>query len=110
MVVGLGSAVGEAVGLGAGFDDVAADDEPVDDGVAETRGGEGLVQPPNDSLDAIATEAFSSRSGRDLEEEFGAVQARQPVRQGRCSHNDQVGGRGFQPATVVSAGGLTPAT
>lgn len=32
-----------------------------------------LVQPENDSLDAIATESFSSPFGQHLEEEFGAA-------------------------------------
>lgn len=34
--------VGESVGLGAGFDDVGAEGEPVDDGGAEAGVGEGL--------------------------------------------------------------------
>jgi hypothetical protein len=55
--------VGEPVGLGAGFDDVAAEGEPVDDGGAELGVGEcSLLQPVKDSLEAIATEFFSSRS------------------------------------------------
>ena len=56
--------LGEPVGVGAGFDDGAAEGKSVDDGGAEPRVGEGLVQPEKDSLDAIATDAFSSRSVR----------------------------------------------
>ena len=46
----------------AGVDDVAAESESVEDGGAEAWVGEGLVQPAKDSLEAIATEFFSSRS------------------------------------------------
>jgi len=56
--------VGEAVGLGAGLDDVAAEREAVNDGGAEAGSVNVLVQPENDSFDAIATEFFSSRSVR----------------------------------------------
>jgi hypothetical protein len=35
--------------------------------------GEDLVQPPKDSLDAAATEFFSSPFGQHLEQEFGAT-------------------------------------
>lgn len=38
----LGEGVGEAVGLGAGLDDVPAKGEPVDYGGAQARVGEGL--------------------------------------------------------------------
>jgi hypothetical protein len=54
----------ETVGVGAGFDDVAAECETVNDRGAEAGVGEGLVQPSGASLDAIATDAFSSRSVR----------------------------------------------
>ena len=37
-----GFGVGKSIGVGAGFDDVAAEGEPVDDGGAEPRVGEGL--------------------------------------------------------------------
>jgi hypothetical protein len=56
------SGVGQAVGVGAGLDDVAAKGEPVDDRGAEPRVGERLGPAGNDSFDAIATDAFSSRS------------------------------------------------
>jgi hypothetical protein len=61
---GTGSCLGEAVGVGAGLDDVAAEGDPVDDRGAESRIGKVLDQPENDSLEAIATDAFSSRSVR----------------------------------------------
>lgn len=54
--------VGESVGLGAGLDDVAAERESVHDGSAQPWVGEGFVHPENDSLEAMATEFFSSRS------------------------------------------------
>jgi hypothetical protein len=61
----LAAALGEAVGGGAGLDDVAAEGEPVHDGGVQRRGSvKILVQPENDSLEAIATEFFSSRSVR----------------------------------------------
>ena len=41
MVVCSGLAVGEAVGVGAGFDDVTAEGDAVDDGGAESGVGEG---------------------------------------------------------------------
>jgi hypothetical protein len=47
-------AVGEPVRLAAGFDDVSAEGEPVDDGGAEPWVGEGLAQPANDSFEAMA--------------------------------------------------------
>jgi hypothetical protein len=53
-----GACGGEAVGVGAGFDDVAAEGEAVDDGGAEAGFGEGFVQPLKDSLEAMATLAF----------------------------------------------------
>ena len=59
-----GSCPGQPVGVGAGLDDVAAEGEPVDDGGAEAGVGEGLVQPLNDSLEAMATLFFSSLSVR----------------------------------------------
>lgn len=65
--------MGQAVGVGAGFDDVAAEGEPVDDGRAEPGVGEGLG-PAGEGLvggdgDAVLLLAF----GQDLEEEFGAA-------------------------------------
>jgi hypothetical protein len=54
----------KAVGVGAGFDDVAAEGDAVDDGGAESGVVKVRVQPENDSLEAIATLFFSSRSVR----------------------------------------------
>jgi len=57
-----GAGLSEAVGVGASLEDVAAEGEAVDD-AAQRRGAvKVLVQPLNDSLDAIATLAFSSLS------------------------------------------------
>ncbi|WP_449346180.1 hypothetical protein [Streptomyces xanthochromogenes] len=36
-------------------------------------GEEALVQPPNDSLEEMATLVFLFSFGQDMEEEFGAV-------------------------------------
>ena len=57
-----GAGLGEAVGAGAGLEDVAAEGEAVDDGGAEAGSVKVLVQPLNDSLEAMATLAFSSLS------------------------------------------------
>lgn len=52
--------VGEAVGVAAGFDDVAVSRSAI---AAQSRGSvKVFVQPENDSLEAIATEFFSSLS------------------------------------------------
>jgi hypothetical protein len=59
-----GAGLGEAVGIGAGLEDVAAEGKAVDDGGAEAGSVKVLVQPLNDSLEAIATLPFSSRSVR----------------------------------------------
>jgi hypothetical protein len=59
-----GSGGGEAVGVGAGLDDVAAENEAVDDGGAESGSVKVLVQPEKDSSEAMATLFFSSRSVR----------------------------------------------
>jgi hypothetical protein len=65
--------VGQAVAGGAGFDDVAGEGEPVDDGRAEPWVGEGLG-PAGEGFvggdgDGVAFLAF----GQDLEEQFGAA-------------------------------------
>jgi hypothetical protein len=52
------------VGVGAGLDDVAAEGEAVNDGSAEAGSVKVLVQPEKDSLEAMATLFFSSRSVR----------------------------------------------
>jgi hypothetical protein len=56
--------LGKPVGVGVGFDDGAAEGESVDDGGAEPRVGEGLGPAGEGLVDAIATDAFSSRSVR----------------------------------------------
>lgn len=55
---------GEGVGVGTGLDDGVVEGEVVDDGRAEAGVGERLVQPPNDSLEALAMLFVSSRSVR----------------------------------------------
>lgn len=59
-----GFGVGESVGVAAGLDDVAAEGEAVHDGRASLGSVNVLVQEENDSLEAIATLFFSSRSVR----------------------------------------------
>jgi hypothetical protein len=54
--------VGEAVGVAAGLDDVGAEGESVDDRGAESGVGERFGPAEKDSLEAIATLLFSSRS------------------------------------------------
>jgi hypothetical protein len=65
-------ALGEPVGVGAGFDDGAAVGESVDDGGASLGSVKVLVQPEKDSLHAIATE-LSPRARQDLKEQLGAA-------------------------------------
>ena len=52
----------ESVGIGAGFDDVAADVSRSTIAAQSLGSVNVFVQPENDSFDAIATEFFSSRS------------------------------------------------
>jgi hypothetical protein len=56
--------VGEAVGVGAGFDDGAVVGEAVDDGGHRRGSVKVSVQPEKETLEAIAMEFFSSRSVR----------------------------------------------
>lgn len=68
LVIGVcsGSAVGQSVGVGA-VSMMLPPKVRRSTMAAQRRGSvKVLVQPPNDSLDAIATEAFSSRSVRGL--------------------------------------------
>ena len=58
-----GPGVLESAGVGDGFDDVAIEREPVDDRSAEAGICEGLGPAEERSLEAIATEAFSSHRG-----------------------------------------------
>lgn len=48
----LGAGLGQAVGVGAGFDDGSAEGEAVDDRGAKPGSVKVLVQPPKDSLEA----------------------------------------------------------
>jgi hypothetical protein len=56
--------VGQAVGVGAGFDDGAVVGESVHDGGAQAGSVKVSVQPEKDWLEAIAMEFLSSRSVR----------------------------------------------
>ena len=58
----VGEGVGEAVGVGAGFDDVSAEGESVDDSGAESGVGECSGPAGERLVRAMATEFFSSRS------------------------------------------------
>jgi hypothetical protein len=59
----LSTSLGQAVRVGAGLGDVAVEGDAVDDRGAEPWIGEGLGPAiENDSLEAIATDVFSSRS------------------------------------------------
>jgi len=65
--------VGEAVAAGAGFDDLSGEGEPVDDGGAQARVGEGLG-PAGERFVAGDGDGGSFLAfGQDLEEEFGAA-------------------------------------
>jgi hypothetical protein len=66
-----GSGAREAVGVGAGLDDVAAEGQSVDDAGAEVRGGEGLG-PPGECLVGGYGDAGVLFSLREhLEQQFG---------------------------------------
>lgn len=61
--------VGEAVGVGAGFDDGAVEGQPVHDRDTQPGSVKVFVHPEKDSLLAIAVEFFSSSLGEDLEQQ-----------------------------------------
>jgi hypothetical protein len=62
-----GAGGGQAAGVGAGLDDVAAERQSVDDRRAQLWVGERFVHAEKDSLEAIATLAFFSLSVKYLE-------------------------------------------
>lgn len=70
----LGFRVCESVGL-TGFDDGTVEGETVDDRGAMAGSVRVLVHPENDSLVAIATEAFSSRAVRPWKNPPGQYRA-----------------------------------
>ena len=65
--------MGEAVGVGAGFDDGAFEGEPVDDGGAESWVGEGFGPAGEGFVGGDGHGCFLFPFGEDLEEELGAA-------------------------------------
>jgi hypothetical protein len=63
----------EAVGVGAGLDDVGVEGEPVDDGGAEARVGEGAGPFGECGVGSDGDGCFLFPLGEDLEEQFGAA-------------------------------------
>jgi hypothetical protein len=63
----------EPVRLGAGFDDVAAEGEPVDDGGAEPGVGEGLAPAGERLVGGDRDRVLLLALGENLEEEFGGT-------------------------------------
>src|SRR5690348_4642981 len=68
-----GAGDGEAVGAGAGLDDVAAEGEAVDDGGAEAGVGEGLGPAAEALVGRDRDAGLFLPLGQDLEEELGAA-------------------------------------
>src|SRR5580704_5100519 len=68
-----GAGPGEAVGVGAGFDDVAAEGDAVDDGGAQARVGEGLGPAAEGLVGRDRDAGLFLPFGEDLEEELGAA-------------------------------------
>lgn len=73
--VGVGSVsqgVGESVGVGAGFDDVAAEGEAIDDGRAEPRISERLGPSAERLVARYAHGGLLLAFGENLEEQLGS--------------------------------------
>jgi transposase len=68
-----GSGAGEAVGVGAGLDDVAAEGQPVDDGGAEPGIGEGLGPAGKRVVGRDRDGGFLLAVGEHLEQQFRAA-------------------------------------
>lgn len=66
-------AVGETVGVGAGFDDGAFEGEPVHDRCAKARVGEGLRPPGEGLVGCDRHRGFLFPFSEDLEEKLGAA-------------------------------------
>src|SRR4051794_41754978 len=64
---------GQAVGVGAGLDDVAAEGEAVDDGGAEAGVGEGLGPAAEGLVGGDRDACFLLPFRQDLKEELGAA-------------------------------------
>src|SRR5215470_3493464 len=64
----LGAGGAQPVGVGAGFDDVAAEGEPVDDGGAEAGVGEGLGPAAEAFVGGDRDAVFLLAFGEDLEQ------------------------------------------
>ena len=65
--------MGETAGVGAGFDDVAAEREPVDDGGAQAWIGEGFAQAGERLVGGVRDTVAFFPFGEDLEEHLGAA-------------------------------------
>jgi hypothetical protein len=74
--------VGEPVGVGAGFVDGAAEGEPVHDGGAEPRVGEGLGPAASAFVGGDRHACFFLAFGQDLEQQLG------PTTDTRTEHTD----------------------
>jgi hypothetical protein len=68
-----GAGAGQAVGVGAGLDDVAAEGEAVDDGGAEAGVGEGLGPAAEALVGRDRDAGFLFPLGEDLEQQLGAA-------------------------------------
>jgi hypothetical protein len=68
-----GAGPGEAVGVGAGLDDVAAERDAVDDGRAEAGVGEGSGPAAEGFVGGDGDACFFFSFGQDLEAEPGAA-------------------------------------
>jgi hypothetical protein len=64
---------GQAVGVGAGFDDGDVEREPVDDGGAEAQVGESFGPAGERFVGSDGDGVLLVPFGEDLEEEFGAA-------------------------------------
>ena len=65
--------MGEPVGVDAGLDDVAAEGEPVHDGGAEPRVGEGLGPAAEALVGGDGNTGLLLPFGQDLEQQLGAA-------------------------------------
>src|SRR5215471_18199931 len=68
-----GAGLGEAVGVGAGFDDGAVEGEPVDDGGAEAGVGEGLGPAAERLVGGDPDTRLFLPLGQNLEQQFGTA-------------------------------------
>ena len=73
--------MGESVGVGAGFDDLAGEGEAVDDRGAQARVGEGLVPGGEGFVGGDGDRGAFFSFGEDLEEQSGAAAVQLQVAQ-----------------------------